>query len=178
MYRWILGDCVDDPEACTALATLVAGPVAEVGGLLGVRDGDRVVAAMVWYPSCADADVASRAHADQLRTLAARPDMARRLLDFWAMDLMPAPAADSVNIALAVTDPTVRQAGMLRALVRPVEAYCIGHDVPFHAWTGSEALRNVYRDSFGLTQFATDVFDDTTLYGLVSARPPIPSHPH
>ena len=174
-YRWILGDHVEDPEAGTLLAALAVGPIARAGGLLGIRDDDRVVAALAWHdPGAADVDTDAEALTGDVHALAARPDMARRLLDFWSSDLMRPPAPDAVNIAIAVTDPDRRQAGMLHALVEPVAAYCVAHHLPFYAWTALPVLRDVYRDSFGLTQYATERFDGATLYGMTTARPPLP----
>ncbi|MGB3698644.1 MAG: hypothetical protein WBA05_14545 [Gordonia sp. (in: high G+C Gram-positive bacteria)] len=176
VFDWVLGESADDLAARELLAEVLLAPMAAAGRMLGVRgSGDgRLVGVLAWQPpdeGSAPDPAALRADAERLM---ARPGMARRLVELWRRDLMPAPAPTSVSIPIAALAPHSRGGDLLASLVRPVEEYCTERDCSFYVWTGVEKLREAFARGWRLTEFdRVELGDGTALYGLVSEIAPL-----
>lgn len=178
VYEWILGEHVEDRGVRTALARVILRPMIAAGYVVGVDGASGLLGLLVWYQKSAGGSVGeagpgSAVDPDDVAFLTSHPDLARRLLEFWNGPALPSPEPDAVSMPLATVSSDARGSGVIRALVRTVEEFCIANDTRFYVWTGRERLRDLYVNGWGVEQFAVREFDEnTTLYGLASDRPP------
>ncbi|MCF8587618.1 hypothetical protein [Gordonia liuliyuniae] len=176
VYEWVLGEHVDDRTARSGLARVLLRPLIAAGHVVGVDGEPGLLGLLVWYPTAVDATspgTGAGVHPDDLEFLTSHPEVARRLLEFWNRPALPSPEPGAVSMPLAAVIPEARSSGVIRALVRTVEDFCIVNGTRFYVWTGLERLRDLYVNGWGVTEFATVEFDEqTTLYGLTSERPP------
>lgn len=170
LFDWVLGDDARDPDSRALLARVILRPMLLSGRVLGVHDGDRLAGVLAWHaPGDREASAGTQV-AEDAQQLVQRPDMARRLIDLWSRDPLPAPEAGAVGVPIAAVRPGARSAGVLHRLMEPVEEYCAAHRRRFFVWTGREELRDGFARGWALSLFATvEVADRATLYGLVSA---------
>lgn len=173
LYRWLLGEYVDEKDTREWLAELILKPLLRVGYALGGEIDGRLVCVMTWRPhdasvspdgipplTPADVDVAVRS-----------PGLRERLLELWTAPPLPSPIDDAVNCLFIAAMPEARGARTTIDMVRTVEAFCREHHRPIYLWTGSAPLRDWFLAGWNMTQFATTEWHDLTLFGLVSERP-------
>lgn len=174
IYQWLLGEHIEDQSKREWLADILMRPLQRVGSALGARDGDRLVAVLVWQPHDIVTSPEGRPALtpDDIAVAIATPGLRERLLELWTSDLLPRPEPDAVNCVLAVVDPDFRGGRVLVDMIGTVEDFCREHNRPMFCWTGSERTRDWFRDGWNLTLFATNEWNGRRMYGLVSDRPP------
>lgn len=174
LYRWLLGEHVDDRVKREWLADLFIRPLRRLGCVVGARDGGRLVAVLLWQPH--DVDVSPDGKApltpDDVAVAVATPGLRERLLKLWTTDPLPAPVPDGVNCVLTVVEPAYRGGSVLYDMTRKVEDFCHEHNRPFYCWTGSTHVRDWFCEGWGATVFGITEWEGRPMYGLITDRPP------
>jgi len=175
LYRWLLGEYVDDQDKREWLAEILLRPLLRVGCALGAQEDGRLVGVLAWQPH--DIDLAPDGlpplTPDDVQVAVETPGLRERLLELWTSPPLPPPADDAVNCMFVALLPQARGGRTVLDLMRPIETFCRTRARPFYAWTGSPALRDWFLAGWNTSQFATTEWHQITMYGVVSDRPPV-----
>ncbi|WP_132992887.1 hypothetical protein [Gordonia zhaorongruii] len=174
LYRWLLGEHVDDQSKREWLSEILIRPLLHVGCVVGAVADDRLIGVLLWQAH--DVDLAPGGEPPltpaDVQVAIDTPGLRERLLELWTSDVLVAPAEDAVNCMLVAVLPEFRRASVTLDMMREVQEFCIRSNRPFYAWTGSAPLRWWFQDGWSATEFGSVEWHGTAMYGVVSDRPP------
>lgn len=179
LYRWLLGEYLQDTRLREWLAEFMIRPLLRAGYVIGAEVDGEIVAVLAWQPLGVDLSP----NGEPLLTVAdvqeaaQKPGLRERLHELLANPPLPSPAPDAVNILVAAVLPEARRHGLLIDMIRPLEDYCATHRVPAYVWTAAPELGAGFLAGWDLNQFMVKEWNGMTMYGLVSDRLPRPRPP-
>ena len=173
LYRWLLGDHVDDSGKREWLARILLLPLLRAGCVAGAVIDGRLVGVLAWQPHDLrfGSTSATSLTRDDFAEVVETPELLERLRELWTAPPLPPPVEDGVNMILVAVLPEARGGDVLAELVAPVEAYCRERHRPAYLWTGSRRVRDWFAIGWYGEQFAEVDWNGVHLYGGISGRP-------
>ncbi|MBM7365436.1 hypothetical protein [Gordonia hydrophobica] len=173
LYRWLLGEYVEEKDKREWLAELFLKPLLRVGYALGGERDGRLVCVLTWQPHDVSVSPDGRPPLtpEDVELAVRSPGLRERLLELWTAPPLPTPIDDAVNCLFITATPEARGVRTMIEMMRTVEDFCREHHRPVYLWTGSPRLRDWFLTGWHGSQFATREWNGMTMYGLVSERP-------
>jgi len=181
LYRWLLGEHIDDQNKREWLAELILRPLLNAGCVVGAVDSHgTLVGVVAWQPHDVNLspDGTPPLTPADVEVAAATPGLRERLLELWTSPPLPIPVQDAVNCVFTAVLPDHRRGSLVLDMMETCEQFCADRNRPFYAWTGSPHLRDWFVSGWETTWFSTIEWNGVSYYGVVSDRPPKPHTRH